>query len=315
MAPLSLPQSGLEQTILEIDYIGQKYGLFRQEDETIENFKLRILSLFVHESSETENGYSGAIARAFGTYPKPVGYIHITDENYRIRFNGYKLTIYSNMNTEEKYFDVLDSVSIGEVDQYLIDNEIGEFIYLDEKYKTKEIGFLFPFTNFENRREVKARAGVLNLFDRHIISDSFRSKSQYFTTQKVSSDLVQVKGDYYFDGVNRLIIFDDNYKIDFPISYSKIWQYVPVVYCPVMVKGLQSLALTSETNNYSDKMNLTFSDTGIFNEIDHNYLELFWNSLVADNKVWKANQNSPVSVNGTYYQTNPVSVSKTYYGK
>jgi hypothetical protein len=275
MAVLTLPQSGQEQTILEIDYIGQKYGLFRQEDESIDNFKKRILSLFVNESSETESGYSGAIARAFGTYPKPVGYIRITDENYRIRFNGYKLTIYSDIDTEEKYFDVLDSTSIGEVDQYLIDNEIGEFIYLDEKYKTKEIGFLFPFANFENRRETRATLGGINLFDRHIIPDSFRSKSEYFTTQKISSDLVQVKGDYYFDEVNRLLIYDDKSETQFAITYSKIWQYVPVVYCPVMIKGLQSLSLTSETNNYSDKLNVTLADSVIFNEIDHNYLELF----------------------------------------
>lgn len=301
MASLTLPQSGQEQTILEIDYIGQKYGLFRQEDESIENFKKRILSLFINESSETESGYSGAIARAFGTYPRPVGYIHITDENYRIRFDGYKLTIYSDIDTEEKYFDVLDSVSVGEIDQYLLDNEIGEFVYLDEKYKTKEIGFLFPFANFENRREITITLGVVDIFDRHIIPDSFKSKSPYFAIQKISSDLVQVKGDYYFDGVNRLIIFDDRSKVQFPISYSKIWQYVPIVYCPVMIKGLQSLSLTSETNDYSDKMNVTLADTGIFNEIDPNYLGLFWAALVADNKVWKANQTSPVSVSGTYY--------------
>lgn len=301
MALLTLPQSGQEQTILEIDYIGQKYGLFRQEDESIENFKKRILSLFVNESSETESGYSGAIARAFGTYPRPVGYIHMTDENYRIRFDGYKLTIYSDIDTEEKYFDVLDSVDIGEVDQYLIDNEIGEFVYLDEKYKTKEIGFLFSFANFENRREIRATLGVLDIFDRHIIPDSFRSKSEYFKTQKISSDLVQAKGDYYFDGVNRLVIFDDRSAIQFGITYSKLWEYVPIVYCPVMIKGLHSLSLTSETNDYSDKMNVTLPDTGIFNEIDHDYLELFWGALVADNKVWKANQTSPVSVSGTYY--------------
>jgi hypothetical protein len=68
-----------------------------------------------------------------------------------------------------------------------------------------------------------------------------------------------------------------------------------------MIKGLQSISLTSETNDYSDKMNLTLADTGIFNEIDHDYLELFWGALVSNNKVWKANQTSPVSVSGTYY--------------
>lgn len=301
MTTLNLSQGGQEQTILEIDYIGQRYGLFRQENETVENFKRRILSLFVYESNTTDVGYSSAAARALGAYPAAIGYINITDSDYRIRFDGHKLVIYSDIAEEEIFFDTLDSISIGEIAEYLVDNAIGEIVFSQDKYKVKEIGFLFPFTNFENNRDIAIRPGLTDLFDRHIIGDSFKSKSEYFKTQKISADLVTSKGDYYFDGVNRLIVYDDGTKTQFGISYSKRWQHVPIIYCPVAIKGLPALAMGSQTNNYTDKMNVTLSDTGIFTEIDHDYLELFWKSLVVDNKVWKANQTSPVSVSGTYY--------------
>lgn len=301
MAILNLPAGGQEQTILEIDYIGQRYSLFRQESETIENFKKRILSLFTNESSASENGYSAAAARALGAYPVAIGYINLTNSDYRIRFDGYKLVIYSDSETEEKFFDSLESISTGQVADYLSDNAIGEIIFSEDKYKIKEIGFLFPFTNFENKKDIAIRPGISDLFDNHIIASSFKSKSEYFTTQKISSDLVQVKGDYYFDNVNRLIVYDDGSKTQFDITYSRRWKYIPIVFCPIAIKGLPYLFSVSQTNNYSEKMNVALSDTGIFTEINHDYLELFWKSLVADNKVWKANQTSPVSVSGTYY--------------
>lgn len=301
MAILNLPASGQEQTILEVDYIGQRYGLFRQELETVENFKRRILSLFTSESSTSENGYSAAAARALGAYPKSIGYINISNSEYRVRFDGSKFVIYSDVGIEEKVFDTLDSVCIGEVEDYLVDNEIGEIIYSEEKYKTKEIGFFFPFTNFENKKDIAIKPGLSDIFDNHIIADSFTSKSEYFKTQKISADLISVKGDYYFDGVNRLVVYDDGTATQFGITYSRRWQYIPIVYCPIMIKGLSNLTTASQTNNYEDKMNLALADTGIFTEIDHDYLELFWKSLVADNKVWKSNQISPVSVSGTYY--------------
>ena len=40
---------------LEIDYIGQRFGVFRMENESLDNFKQRILSIFIFENSTKEN--------------------------------------------------------------------------------------------------------------------------------------------------------------------------------------------------------------------------------------------------------------------
>lgn len=278
---------------LEIDYIGHKFGVFRMENESLDNFKQRILSIFVFENSTKETGYSVAIARSFGVVPKYIGYIKI--DNGLISFDGNSLTgtvfLNSILSENSKIYDF--SLRLRE-------QAAGDLYIEDPSYLQKSMTFVLPFKNFEARKEITLKPGINIVKDMHIDSESIRSNSFYF--QRMRSTVAQVAsvGDYYFDGQNTFIVYDNGQNASFQISYSKAWKYIPLFYCPVSVVKLSKFIDNMSFNVESLNQNLTFGEiTDLFLPRKED-VDIIWNCLFSGN-VWKAHQNNPVSVNGTHY--------------
>jgi hypothetical protein len=294
--------SGTANTILEIDHIGRRYGLLRGDNESLEDFKKRILSYLMYPISLSELGVSSSISRELFCSPEAIGYLKITNLDYFVAYDGVNLTVKNAQEDLIFSINAFDRNTIYEINEYFMANNIGEVYISDAKWLAKEIAFIKPFTNYEARKEINAYAGLVDLPDLHIIPNSFNSSSPYFQNKVNLPELVLAKGDYYFDGTNRLNIYNDGTLFSsIRISYAKKWEYIPLVYSPVSVKSLSSLVNDRPANLSGTEHNLVNSNENIYTEINKDYLDLFWQCLQADNKVWKGNQVSPISMNGTYY--------------
>ena len=93
MSNITFPYLGKESLVTDLDSIGAKYGLYRLENETLETFKKRVLSIFIYEHNQTESGLSFFLSRALGAVPENAGYIKIAD-NYRVTNDGVNIKIY-----------------------------------------------------------------------------------------------------------------------------------------------------------------------------------------------------------------------------
>lgn len=278
---------------LEIDYIGQRFGVFRTEDESLENFKQRILSVFIFENSTKETGYSAAIARSLGVVPKYIGYIEVY--NGLLSFDGNMMsgTVLSNsiLSKDSKIYDF--GLSLRE--------QAAGLLHIDDpSYLQKNMTFILPFKNFEIRKEVTLRLGVNVLKDMHIDSESIRSNSFYFQRMRGTVAEVATLGDFYFDGESTFIVYDNGSNASFQISYSKVWDYIPLFYCPVSVVKVSKFIDNMPFNVNALTDDFTFGemvDSFVPTEED---VKIIWNCLFSGN-IWKAHQNNPVSVNGTHY--------------
>lgn len=297
-----------ETTIQEIDHIALKYGLLRLENESIEAFKERILSLFIYPGSLSSAGLAAYLSRKFGVAPKIVGYLHIPGNMFVHYSNSVlKASPFDDGSSQEiitsKNIDLpLEKLStaFADVNELESENPVSVII-LEEAYSSKNCVFIMPFENYKIRATQKIRPGISSLEDSGIISNTIKSNSDYVVTQVQSASLITKIGEYYFDGESKIITFDDGTNFEFEISYSKKWDFVPLVYCPIAAMGLAA-TIPSDFENYEfADLNIARSPYGGLDTISKDKLNLLWAALVKNARIWKAKSDSPVSVKGTYH--------------
>jgi len=288
-------------TTLEIDHIGQKYGVFRDENESLEAFKDRLLSALVFPNSQSELGYSYALSRSLNCYPRIVGYMSLGG-TYCINYDGHSLKIYDSIDGDLIFTkDSLDNFTIRDLSIYLDDNNIGNIFIEDEQYYSKDIAFLNNLLNFEVKRDTIVFEGMSYLPDKYIDFTTLRSDSEHIRWEVASSDLITKKGEYCWQAPNKLFTYDSNGSIPIVISYSSRWEYIPLIYVPVKVIGLPKLLDASKD---ADKVSIIEEQEGfppVYNELNKEYKEILWKGLMQNSSIWKANTISPSSVLGTYY--------------
>jgi len=290
-----------ETTVQDIDYIGLKYNLFRLEDESIEDYKERVLSVFVYPGNSSASGLSAYLTRIFGVSPRIIGYLWCPEDHF-IKWNAGNLSAYDYLgNLEESYSLLLGSDltvdTLSNLGELAISLEL-----IDQKDRAKGLAFIMPFENYKTRITQKLRPGLSHLEDRPVVPDSIRSNSDYVITQVDSPDLIVRLGDFYFDGNGKIITYDDGRQLDFEISYTKKWDLIPLVYCPISIYGLQSLIPSDAENFIVPGLNMARAPSGANNdEINKDALQFFWNGFVNNSRAWKSSGSSPVSVKGTYY--------------
>jgi hypothetical protein len=134
------------QTTLDIDYIGKRYSIFRGENESLYNFKERIISALTIPGDETELGYSVAIARAFNCVPKVIGYISLENGIY-VKSDGNRIIVGTTATNEVFVIESTENYNIKDFKEYLEDNMFGTINLIEDKYLYKNVCFLLPFRN------------------------------------------------------------------------------------------------------------------------------------------------------------------------
>lgn len=303
MAILTGNKAADVQTSVELDYMGLRFGLVRDDNESLSDFRERLISSLIWPNNISDIGYSMSIARAANCFPRIIGYIELSESLFIKNINN-RLILMTDLSTEIKTYEAGEDSCLDDLDTYLADNSYGSITYTDkEKYKYKNLSFILPFANYESRRVANLSEGATVLTDRYIVDGSIRSDSQYIKTRVLNPSLITKLGEYYYDGASTVITYDSGENISISISYSMKWNIIPIVYSPIRVISLAALSRTSDINNYENKMNKVIDGTedNVFVGFDPLYKDLFWNAIVKNNALWRANENNPVSVNGTYY--------------
>jgi hypothetical protein len=290
-------------TTVEIDWLGVRFGVVRDDNESLSDYRERVISALVFPSSVSDVGFSMSIARALNCSPKVIGFIQ-TAESFYIRNSGHRITLMTDLQTEVKTYEAGEEYSLHDLDTYLQENSYGSITYIDKyKYRCKNLSFILPFANFENRRVGTVQEGVSVITDKYIVDGSIASDSDYIKTRVIDPSLITKLGQYYFDGAHTLITYDSGKYESIDISYAMKWNTIAILYSPVRVVSLPTISRTSDINNYENKINKAIDGTenNTFIDFDPLYKDLFWNAIAKNNALWKANENNPVSVNGTYY--------------
>lgn len=291
------------QTTLELDWLGQRFGLIRDEDESLSDFRERLISSLIWPGNISDIGYSMSIARALNCSPKIIGYIELSDSLFLKNVNN-RIIAMTDLITEVKTYEAGEESCLNDLDNWLLANDYGSITYIDKaKYKYKNLSFILPFANYESRRVANIQEGVTVLTDRYIVNGSIRSDSEYVKTSVLNPSLITKIGEYYYNGAGTITTYDSGQNISISISYSMKWNIVPIIYSPVRVISLSAMSQTSDINDYQNKMNKVIdgSEDNVFTNFDTLYKDLFWKAIVKNSALWKANENNPVSVNGTYY--------------
>jgi hypothetical protein len=285
---------------IDIDNVAFKFGLVRGDKESIKDFKRRVLSLFTHSSSLTDQGISATLARAFNTRPYLAGYID-TKLNpdvapTRINFDGYTLMAESGVGSRPSpggtlYTKLTAETSITDSGSFLELDNIARYEIIDPRFNNKKLLSMLPFKNYEDDLSANVRPGVNRLPHRNIAPDSFISDSVVIRNRKSSIREVLSAGDYYYDGVDKLIIYDSSTFGNIQVSYSVVHRYIPIYYCPVKVVSAYKILQTMASNVETASSVIPVSDSDI---------DILWDIFVTS-KTWKSNQTSPISANGTFY--------------
>jgi hypothetical protein len=279
-----------------IDYIAERYGIFRLPDEEIPVFKERVLSAFHYPNSEASIGYASAIARAAGSYPRVIGCLSLSDSCIA-DYDGYNYNTRIDFNSEpdpDSSFKTSDTVSLSLIKECYFEKEIGD-IYISENpgyYLNKDISFIFPFTTYSSRIAAIVQPGVNKVFSKNIIVSSIRSNSPYMRVNVGSVNAIKKVGDYAIAANGNLVIFDDKSRTNIEISYAYRYSEVPLVYCPVSVTSL-SLIFENHPNLKDNTI-----EGGAPRQFSKDELELLRMALAGSSNMWKIGQTLPVSLEG-----------------
>lgn len=287
---------------IDIDNVAFKFGLIRGDNESIKDFKRRVLSLFTNSSDLTDQGISATLARALNTRPYLAGYIDSKLNSEapatRISFDGYTLRFESGVGTMTSPGGA--SATTFGADRLLSDmtaivelDNIAKYVTIDSRFDNKKLISFLPFKNYEDGLTATIRPGVNRLPHRNIAPDSFRSSSIAIRNRRLSARAVVGPGDFYYDGIDKLIVYDSNTFGDIQVSYSVVHRYIPFYYCPVKVVSAYKILQTMASNVETASSVIPVSDSDI---------DILWDIFVAS-KTWKSNQTSPISANGTFYGT------------
>lgn len=287
MSTAILEKEEFSQT--EIDHIGQRFGIYRFQDESLKDFKDRLLSVFQYRNGVNESGYSAGLARSVGTEPKLVGKISLNPLNLpELTMSGFDLHVNGN-----KIFDMLDNVSLNSLKEYLVANNYGDIELGENKYFNKPLCFFFEFTNVSYRVSETILDGISRLNNLDIVEGTFKSDSPYFQNEKASIDLLAKKGDYYYQpSTNRIFVYPDSNAQEITITYQVKRKAIDLIYTPIRVISLSKMQLQNS---------LVSAEYDAPYTLDEDYKYILWKSLISDTALWKANADGAISMNGTYY--------------
>jgi hypothetical protein len=191
-------------------------------------------------------------------------------------------TLYTRLTAE---------TSITDSGSFLALDNIARYEIIDPRFNNKKLLSMLPFKNYEDDLSANVRPGVNRLPHRNIAPDSFISDSVVIRNRKSSIREVLSAGDYYYDGVDKLIIYDSSTFGNIQVSYSVVHRYIPIYYCPVKVVSAYKILQTMASNVETASSVIPVSDSDI---------DILWDIFVTS-KTWKSNQTSPISANGTFY--------------
>lgn len=298
---MSLNYFSEEFLIGELDLKGQNLSLFKEDSESSEDFRKRLVSCYRFLSSNSSLGIANTLCRELGTYPKYIGYIKKTYTN-RISFTGNNLEIRpeSDYTSLVKRFTGLEGTTIGDLKTYLEDASFAEVELNSTEFLDKNINFLLPFDSHNTLASYQANTGIFKIPEGQTTSAFLIKNNNFLKHEEEDIDYILKPGDWVFDSSRQtLYTFEGKTPETFTLVCETSNEYIPLFYCPVSVLSYNQI-ITDEKIKESAINLPTTVDSGT-NPLESNplYNEIFWELLNDNPGIWKEN-NGPNSVKGRY---------------
>lgn len=286
-----------------LDLVGQKFGLYRLEDESNSNFRERLLSVFQFKSNSALNGMRIGIARELGCIPRKIGRLEArTTEGGSWAYNCPVLTVDRNYCTIysdylegdiEVKFNIRSKVpKEGEVyAPYVKDirdwinstSEVFNWIDGEEDSQYTPSRFLLDSNSCNPLVRSRIKQGVGTLIGSAIPSTIF-SFNELITTEVESPTYITTLGQYSVsDDKTMIFTYKDNKRsLNGDISYTSIDPNFDLYAVPVDAYGLDEETLV----NISKSSYSGFTDSMAIETFTPEVLEAFNLFMALDKGYW-----------------------------
>lgn len=263
---ISISNNIQEQVTTSLDYIAQLYDLIRFENESVDDFRRRLLDIFLYDNSNTINGIANRITRELGGLIKELGSISPRkDEDGSlvglcpvIEITETHIIFYSNFleNEIEKKFNIYNDLPHGneELAYYIYDiyawlstssyfqinkDISNNDLFLQSKYLVNNLSCRL----ISEEHVVEINRCKLN-FDKEketLIASTFNSSDSRLIESVDSIDLILSSGDYFLDETNGYLYFyETNDRTSMRLEFYVVDKETYVDYRPVKITSLHN---------------------------------------------------------------------------
>ena len=306
-----------------LDYVGQRFGLYRYPDETLAGFRARVLDVFVHKANASTVGLEYGLARELGAVSIPIGKIRVLRDINEvplatapgIEITPSTVTFYSNflIGTVDMRFDLVSrfprpdiasAFYIEDIYDYVVGSTYWEWeVEPTATERWLQAKYLVPRQNFNIRRgAIALHKGLTYLPNKNIISGTIGSGNELVETEVASIAAVNALGKYYVDYSNSYIYTYDDLQgpTAATISYSYFLDSWSPMWVPVSVDSLADTTMIARLL-LPEKASDNISYTGTVYDLD--VMALILEAYRRDGSFWFAtdSNDTPIDALNTYH--------------
>lgn len=335
MAATPTIATGREQLAHAIDYVAERFALYRYDDESLADFRKRVLDVYTHPSNASNLGLIFGGARQLGSVTRTIGII-----KPRQNLDGSEIAAAPGINITnsvmefwedftlgalEKKFDIFSDFPRPDMDVAFYVKEIYDWIKSSSLYweweqepvtsdlwlPAKNLVPVRSYTSFKN--PVRVFRGLTYLPDDSIVPGSIKSTSPLVETEVASLTLVTAEGEYYVDYINSILYtYDDGTGRTVTISYSHYDDRIFLEWSPVDVQELTDEEFFSGAQEYEKA-----ADNSTYEQIRYSQLiaQLIIEAYRKDGTFWFAedSNDTPIDILGEYQISDVITDSVDRY--
>ena len=244
-----------EQVAHSIDYIGQSKGLYRFNNESVVDFRKRVLDVWVHKANASTVGYIYGSARQLGTPARQIGVIapvvSVAAPSPGVLVTNSRIHFYTDFtsSTVEESLDIASDFPRPDITLASYVEDIYNWVDTssnwtwesepsadDRLLKSKYIVPTQSYSVFT--QEATLRTGI-NRMSHQVVSGTVVSNSTLVLNEVASLGDLAERGDYYIDNTNSLIyVFDDGSGEVASVNYAYYEMRIYLDWAPVCVQNL-----------------------------------------------------------------------------
>lgn len=258
---MATPTVGTTKEIIahSIDYVAQKHGLYRFDDESLGAFRKRVLDVFVHESNASVAGFIYGASRQLGGVARQIGVLKPIElaglplaeaPGIQITNSHFKLYRDFTSSTLEKEFNIEYEFPRSDIDiaPYVYDiwnwvKSSSVYWEWDEEPNSEDMWLkadhIVPHQSYEMFTENLIVRGGVNYTEKRIVGGSVVSSNEMVAEEVTALVDMNEEGKFYVDYVNGYIYVYDNGSGEIAdVNFAYYEDRVYLDWAPVAVQNL-----------------------------------------------------------------------------
>jgi hypothetical protein len=321
MASITLESNSVENIGTTIDEVGLKYGLIRYKDESLFDFRERVLEVYKRKANTSHKGLQYGVSRELGARTTSAARLRVTRDiagnpifpSPGIQVSRTKIIFYSDFvnGTVDQEFVLIDEFPKDSHESAFYLKEIFDYVSASAGFEFDELpdsdnywlpaDHLVPASSLVTQSSrLRITAGMTRLPNDNIIAETFMSSNELFTTEVADIDSVSSLGDYFINYQDGIIYTaQDVSNTNALISYSYFVDPFILEWSPVRVTSLSDEEFfLSQFEQELDEDNSSYFGARLSPEL----VKLMVEAYRADGTFWFAEDanDTPIDVLETY---------------